>query len=262
VGCGRWRGSVALHDVVVARVSYDDVALAAIRDGRWTDVPSMEAEDVFARGRGVCEGYARLMTALGTAAGVEIAYVTGFARSGVRDGASLEGNEHAWNAAKLDGHWYPIDATWDDGKDRYSTTYLLTPPSVFIRDHFPDDTAWQLLAAPLSVSDFLRQPATSVELDRLGLTLRSPDRSQVSAAGSLEVVLDNPRQRDVMASISPADVDIDDHARARNCGYTIHAATARLRCTFGDGAWRIDLWGSPRSAGALDYLGSIWVNSR
>lgn len=258
----------AVHDVVVRRVSYDDAAAAAITAGRFADVPSMQAEAVLARGTAVCEGYARLMAAIGGAAGLEIAYVAGVARGdqtpGDRgdDAARLEGNGHAWNAARIGDAWYPIDATWDDGGDTYGTTYLFTPPEVFVRDHLPDEPGWQLLAAPLSVAEFLRQPATNAAFAVHRLTLRAPTRSQVSAEGALAIVIDNPHQVDVLASVAPASAAVDDHATSRDCGYASSDRTVRLRCRLGDGAWRVDLWASRRGARALDYAGSIWVNSR
>jgi len=67
---------------------------------------------VFAARTGVCAGYAKLMVALGKAAGAEIAYVTGYIRDPARrttaEGtddtikSALEGYSHAWNAAKID----------------------------------------------------------------------------------------------------------------------------------------------------------------
>ena len=99
--------------------------------------PSQQAGDVFAARTGVCEGYARLMVALGKAAGLEVAYITGYVRDPEQrfdgdpwgnDQAVLEGYRHAWNGVKIDDRWYLVDTTWDDpigGEIR--TTYLLTP---------------------------------------------------------------------------------------------------------------------------------------
>ena len=103
----------------------------------------------------VCEGYARLMVALGKAAGLEIAYVTGYIRDARRNvdatasddtiQATLDGYRHAWNAVKIDGSWLFVDATWDDpvtadGAQQLSSTYLFTPPQLFVLDHLPRGT--------------------------------------------------------------------------------------------------------------------------
>src|SRR5262249_54429317 len=114
----------AIHDYVALRLTYDFDAFKQIMAADWEHVPSQEAVDVFAARKGVCEGYARLMTTLGKAAGIEIAYITGYIRdakrrveAGADDAtvkAALEGYGHAWNAVKLDGQWLLLDATWDD----------------------------------------------------------------------------------------------------------------------------------------------------
>ncbi len=66
----------ALHDYVLMRLSYDNDALRKIEAGA-RGVPSQQPADVFAARTGVCEGYARLLAAMGKEAGVKIAYVVG-----------------------------------------------------------------------------------------------------------------------------------------------------------------------------------------
>jgi len=115
---------------------------------------------VFAHRTGVCEGYARLLTALGDAAGVDIRYVGGQAIGS--DGGERRtetGHGHAWNAVNFDGEWALIDATWDRADHgTVSTEYLFTPPGQFAHDHTPDDPQWALTAPPLALDDFLREP--------------------------------------------------------------------------------------------------------
>ena len=204
----------ALHDFVVLRLDYDVATARLSGDDRFTAPvgkrPSQRAVDVFTARRGVCEGYARLMVALGKAAGIEIAYITGFIREAGRhiDGdatddavkASLEGSRHAWNAVKVDGQWLLVDATWDNpvgGKrgpdDRVLSTYLMTPPHLFRLDHLPEETAWQLSQVPLSAGEFARQPLLGPRIGELGITLEQPTRSKITVDHDLEIRLDNPR---------------------------------------------------------------------
>ncbi len=77
---------------------------------------------MFARRSGVCEGYARLMTALGKAAGIEIAYVTGYIRDSERRLAVSDdpwdtSQGHAWNAVKLDDGWHLIEQAGESDHD-------------------------------------------------------------------------------------------------------------------------------------------------
>lgn len=58
----------------------------------------------------VCYGYATAMKVLLDRAGIENAYVEGFAVNG-KNGA---GEQHAWNAVQANGRWYAVDPTWND----------------------------------------------------------------------------------------------------------------------------------------------------
>lgn len=285
----------ALHDYVVLRLSYDQRALELIQASDFARVPSQEAEAVFAARTGVCEGYARLMAALGRAAGVEIAYITGYIRDAARRASpadseatmksALEGYSHAWNAVKLDGGWWLLDATWDDptgdrpqeeaGKAEVDSTYLFTPPRLFALNHFPEETAWQLLERPLSLGDFVRQPMLSPRIGGLGISLLEPNRSQVTVSGSVRIVLDNPRGAMVSAL---ARVDGDRGGEGTRCEVTPSPeAIARsgagkdtrttIECELAEGEHEVRLFAAPsrgpvQGSYTLDYVGSILVNSR
>lgn len=259
----------AIHDYVVLRVTYDNATLDALMRGSY-DVPSQDAETVFRTKTGVCEGYARLMSALGKAAGSDIAYVTGYirdARRRVAEGdektvkASLEGYSHAWNAVKLGDHWELIDATWDDPGDQYRTTYLFVPPKLMRLDHLPDVPRWQLVDKPMTAGEFVRQPMMSPDIGRYGLTLIDPTRAQVSVDGEIAITLDNPQKSTIEAY---AKID-----GAPGEGSPCEVATVERRtlihCKLGDGAYEIQLFagaaGASRSS-RYDYVGSLLANSR
>ena len=168
----------ALHDYVADRVAYDAESYFA---GVY---PPQDAETVFRTRKSVCAGYAKLLEALGKAAGVEIVYVTGKSRSQVSE---LSGQGHAWNGVKVNGQWYLIDPTWDSGyvsrekgfTKNYRTEYLMPPPEVIGITHFPKDPAWQLRSNPINQGEFLRQPMMRPKFFADGLSLISPQRSQV-----------------------------------------------------------------------------------
>lgn len=68
-------------------------------------------------GEGVCQAYAVSMYMLFERAGIESRYIIGeiepdYLPEGI-DGA------HAWNMVQLEGNWYHLDATWDDGKSEW-----------------------------------------------------------------------------------------------------------------------------------------------
>ena len=262
----------ALHDYVVLRLSYDHDALALIEAKDYANTPAQDAETVFARRRGVCEGYARLMVALGKAAGVEVAYITGHIRDSERrlsldatGQPDLDGVSHAWNAVKIDDHWYLMDVTWDDpsnGEPR--TTYLFTPPDLMTHDHLPEDPAWQLRATPITLGEFVRQPLLKPTIGELGLSLVSPTRSQITADdGEAVIVLDNPLDA-AMTAVARRDGQREgDDTR---CKVTTTDHRTRIVCDLADGEWDVQMFAAPASAAragryTLDYIGSILVNS-
>ena len=263
----------AIHDYVDLRLTYDHAMAAAIDRKQLADLPAQDAESVFARKTAVCEGYARLLVALGKASNVEIAYVTGYARDteyrasetattddAVR--ASLGGYLHAWNAAKLDGAWTLIDATWDDPEDAAApirSDYLFTPPALFAAQHLPDLPPWQLLPAPISAGEFVRHPLLTPIAGKLGVELVTPDRSQVTVDGALDVVLANPRLALVTAEYSAPGAPTEHH----DCGPPTAEARPTLHCELPTGSFEVRLFGAAsRTATRLAYLGSFAVNRR
>jgi hypothetical protein len=256
----------AIHDYVVLRLTYDEATLKRLMADRTADEPSQQAQDVFARKTAVCEGYARLMVALGQAADVEIAYVTGSIRDAQRrvaEGddatvkAALDGYAHAWNAVKLDGHWELVDATWDDptgGGPTLRSTYLFTPPELFLLNHLPDDPAWQLVATPMTAGEFVRQPMMSPDVGRFGLALRDPTRAQVSVDGSIAITLDNPQHAELMAE-ARADGSTGE-------GKPCLAGDTKITCSLGRGEYDIELFAGHKGDARLEYIGTVLANSR
>jgi transglutaminase-like putative cysteine protease len=277
----------ALHDYVDLRLTYDHATEE--RDHRHDSDPraSQEADAVFATRTAVCEGYAKLLAALGKAAGVDIAYITGYARDSrqhVDDSArgavagtdpdaalreSMSGYLHAWNAARIDSDWELIDATWDDtdSSEPIRSTYLFTPPALFAYQHLPDSPQWQLLAKPLSVGAFVRQPLLVPTAGALGVSLVDPDRSQVTVEHDLAIALANPRHAALVADVVVAGTRGID--KGTECAATpVTDEHAVLSCPIGTGQFEVRMYGAPAasadSSGTIhfDYIGSIQVNGR
>ncbi|MFN0251288.1 MAG: transglutaminase domain-containing protein [Kofleriaceae bacterium] len=264
----------ALHDYVVLRLTYDEATFQLRGEERYTKRPSQKAEDVFVARTAVCEGYARLLVALGEAAGIETAYLTGYIRTSERridDAASeeavksvLEGYLHAWNAMKIDGQWLLVDATWDDPmgneKDSIESTYLFTPPTLFRMDHLPEEDAWQL-APPISAGEFARQPLLSPYVGELGIVLESPTRSQITVDGDVQILLDNPYGAKITALAQRAGTT------SRDVRCTVEPASGTklaVDCPLDAGQYEVLMFGAPKDSttSSLQYFGTILVNSR
>lgn len=247
----------ALHDWVVDRIAYDAPNYVADR----VPAEDRDAHEVFRSRVGVCAGYAKLLAALGKVTGDEIVYVVGDARS---QDAPMTGVSHAWNAAKINGAWYLIDATWNAGsvegsefKKGYRTEYLFTPPERFVVSHFPDESKWQLLATPLSRAEFFRRPVLAPTFFAHGLVLKSPDRSQVSVTGSLDIAVDNPNGTFLLASFEAHDKNAGGPKDCPGDGHT------QLHCVFpGPGTYDVRLFAHRTESGNYPFAGSVQVNVR
>ncbi len=89
--------AVWLHDWIIDHADYD------------YSYSYCGTEGVLARGVGTCESYHR-------------AYVLLLDAVGIRSGR-ITGNGHVWTAINIDGKWYQVDSTWDDGGSQYQDTY-------------------------------------------------------------------------------------------------------------------------------------------
>jgi len=252
----------ALHDWVTDRIAYDG---PAFRSG---NIPFDDGDSakVFQRKLGVCAGYSQLMVALGKASGDEIVYVVGNVRTSE---SPVDGLAHAWNAVRISGAWYLIDATFDAGylegdkfHKQYSSDYLFTPPEVFGVSHFPEDKDWQLRDAPISRGDFIRQPMMQPAFYARHLELVAPDRSQVSVSGHVDIVLKNPSTQllvDYVPSTGGTGTDCAvDHRGDSGAGNSLTHA----RCDLPSGSWNVMLFGSDADYGKFEHLGTLAVNSR
>ncbi len=248
-----WRRVKALHDWVADRVAYDVEALKAAAR------PPQDAESVFRTRKAVCAGYANLLAAMGEVTGDEIRVVPGDARQRTDD---LTGSGHAWNAARIDGRWVLVDATWDAGSigedgftKRYGTRYLFVPPEVMGVTHFPEDPAWQLRQPPLARGEFFRQPVLRAGFFADGLQLVSPDRSQVTVDREVEVVLRNPRGRSLLSDLEPL-----DGGKPVDCRVT-PGSEPRIDCTLpGRGRHRLRIFSAAPGVSWHDLVGEIEVN--
>ena len=147
----------AIHDWVALHITYDTETYNILEGRREGFARSQAPADVFAARTGVCAGYARLVARLGELTGDEIVVLNG---KTVNQDKTL--SKHVWNAAKIRGHWYLLDATWDDPGDNYRTSYLFADPLIFIHTHFPNHISWQLLEDPVSLAQFIRGDFTPV----------------------------------------------------------------------------------------------------
>ncbi len=107
-------------------------------------------DGVLLYGKGVCQSYALAYQALMREMGVECLYVTGT--------AGTQNVNHSWNMVKIDGEWYHVDCTFDDGYnldyiiyDKYS--YFLINDETIAQSHTWDRTQYPASAKKIETDD-------------------------------------------------------------------------------------------------------------
>lgn len=122
-----------------------------------------EPEAVLANKIAVCHGYSRLFKALCDEMGIQSEIIPGYSRGyGNEKRKRFQNTDHAWNAVKLEGRWYLLDATWGAGginstgnfEKKFNEDYFLANPETFVHRHLPLLPMWQLLDCPVELAEF------------------------------------------------------------------------------------------------------------
>lgn len=138
--------------------------------------------------RTICTGYAYLLKELCLHAGLDAEIIHGYGRNSTTTKNSKP--NHSWNAVKLNGKWYLSDPTWSAGVNdprtsafigKFDEAYFLSDPAVFIRKHYPVDTAWTLLKHKPTFEEFDAGPIVYSAAFNLGLDQLTPNRFTVTA---------------------------------------------------------------------------------
>ena len=111
-----------LHDYVCDNTIYDETTL---------ETTGHTAHSSLIDGRTVCEGYARAMQMLLDEVGIENHLIIGETDDDSND------DLHMWNVVKIDGYYYHLDPTWNDGAftDAQGYFYFNVPDTYIMRTH-------------------------------------------------------------------------------------------------------------------------------
>ena len=179
------------------------------------------ALEVLKNKEAVCDGYARLLKTLCDNAGIRCEIITGYARTNInRVGEQFKSN-HRWNAVLLDSNWYLMDATWASGYITYGAEqfvkayddyYFMTPPDDFIRDHYPEDSRWTLLANPPTLREFYRTPFKHSAFAKYSILSFAPAKGIIEASigdtVNVELTLASNRGKEIAPDTLKDDLDI------------------------------------------------------
>ena len=103
----------------------------------------------------VCQGYANLFYRLALEAGIDARIIAG-------DG----GGPHSWNIVQLDGSYYNLDATWDEGQG-YWYWFLCSPDDFYNHYRYAEyDTSAFHKAYPMAATSYQYDAVTSnIQID-------------------------------------------------------------------------------------------------
>lgn len=191
---------------VTQHITYDVPAfLDAVNNDNYPDV---SPQKVLRDRTTICSGYSNLYYALAEAMNLESAIVVGYAKGATPEEDRFQDVNHAWNAVKIDGAWYLLDATWGAGSVRekrfvpeYKPYYFATTPAEFINNHYPKDSGWQLLKQTYTREKFNNLPNISARFYNLGLKLFSHNNYRISAANRIDLKLKIPQDVVALAAL-------------------------------------------------------------
>lgn len=105
----------SIHDQIISMATYDHAALHETNHNSKKFFYAHSSLGILLSGTGVCESYSKIFKMVCD-------------ELGIKDCICLISTSHMWNAVKLDGKWYVVDATWDDRESGTtpSYTYFLT----------------------------------------------------------------------------------------------------------------------------------------
>ena len=179
--------------------------------------PNVNPEIVLRDRRTICSGYSNLYYALAEAMGLESAIVVGYAKGATPDDPRFQDVNHAWNAVKIDGGWYLLDATWGAGSVReqefvpeYKPYYFATAPAEFINNHYPQDRGWQLLSQSYTRAKFDNLPNITSRFYGLGLKLTSHHNYQIATSDRVDLKLKAPQNVVAIAELKLAERDTEN----------------------------------------------------
>ncbi len=111
---------------------------------------------VLKRKKALCGGYAYLFEKLCADVGLQAKAIHGYTKTTGVKTIPKQAN-HSWNAVKINDAWHLLDITWAISQSTAGTAksyWYLTPPSQFIKTHYPEDSKWALNNSIKSRDDF------------------------------------------------------------------------------------------------------------
>lgn len=217
------------------------------------------ASTVLQRRKAICDGYAEIIMRLGLQSNLLIEKVSGYSKGyGYKIGEVSSKPDHAWNAVRIDGNWYLMDATWDSGsiskeekrfkKNDGDFVYFLTNPQIFLHSHLPEQDKWQLTNNTWTKSQFFSKVNVNEKAFKLGLNIDKYSNAILNA-DSLPYVIDFDSAVSLKGGLSLNDNQLSGEWVFAQ--YDINGRSKILVSAPSNGSYILDIFGDTAKRGNL-----------
>lgn len=149
--------------------------------------------------KGVCEDYSELYVAMCQAVGLAAGKIDGYVvHHPDKMGRQPLTSNHVWNWVTIEGRKCLVDITYAAGatdwsgtafRQKYDPVWFDVSPEIMVQTHYPEQSAEQLLAQPLTGKEFAALPFFFARSARYTITDWSPQRGIIRRADATELSL-------------------------------------------------------------------------
>lgn len=159
---------------------------------KFQQIGKIAPSEVLAHGKCICQGFSNLFKYICERLGFECIKISGYSKGAdISILKSFEGSDHAWNAVKIDNRWEYVDCTWSVGyveksdncirfMKKFQSFNFMTPPDIFIYDHYSEN--FQLQTPRISLSEFRMLPRISINYHIYELECLNHNQSEINTS--------------------------------------------------------------------------------
>jgi len=228
-------------------------------------------EGTYNKGKGVCDGYAKIFKLFGSSIGLEAYRVVGYSKGGsFTPGKIPSQTDHAWNSVKIEGKYYLLDATWGAGscdgatfKPKYKEDYFCTDPQIFIRAHLPAEKEWQLISPTITLQQFVDMLKISLDFYSQGFKTVSPDAVGFDTNGMFTVkfTYDSTTQKTILYHLYFLKSNTY-YEQSNSCWFEKDTTSGVLTCYANEkGTYKLTLFGGSADLNTFPYLMEYQITS-
>ena len=160
----------------------------------WIDFNEENLDDpinAYNSGRGSPKALSSLFNNISTFLKVKSDSISGYLKCATYKDYTIQSDQnYTWNYVEINGEYYLLDVSRAISKlkisfNNYLYLYFGTDPEIFIREHFPIESKWQLLSEPYTFEKFESLALLTPFFYLLGFKTISPDTNKIMGKGKI-----------------------------------------------------------------------------